>query len=200
MHSGWGALIAISCEAPAFQVAHRARIVVCGSPGPRANQPYHHAAELGLAAAEIFLDEYTANAEQLAVKEISAAIELLRGRNFRVSAAAILLASGRMLPALPQILAAHPLIHTAEGELFRNVARNACERLGLRVEGLRERDLDQRATAIWGQAAAGMKERIASLGKAIGPPWTQDQKTAALAAAMALAGASHDLCSGQTAS
>lgn len=186
MHSGWGALVAISGVAPVFQVAYRARIEVCDATGLRGNQPYHHAAQLGLPAAEIFLAEYAANAERLASAEISAAIDQLRSRNLRVTAAAILLASGRALPQLPQVLASHPLIHTAEGELFRNAARKACERLGLHVDGFRERDLEECAAAIWGGDAPAIRKQIADSGKALGPPWTQDQKSAALAAAIAL--------------
>lgn len=198
MHSGWGALVAISGEAPEFEIVHRARIVVCDSTGPRANQPYHHAAQLGLPAAEVFLAEYAANAERLASAEISAAVDLLRSRNLGVIAAAVLLASGRALPQLPQVLASHPLIHTAEGELFRDAARSACGRLGLRVDGVRERDLEERAAAIWSRTAPGIQKQIADLGKTVGPPWTQDQKTAAFAAAMALTKASQ-LRSAQTA-
>jgi hypothetical protein len=200
MHSGWGVLVAIFGVPPEFQIAYRARIKVCDAIGPRGNQPYHHAAQLGLPAAEIFLEEYSADAERLASAEISAAIDQLRSRDLRVTAVGILLASGRALPQLPEVLASHPLIHTAEGELFRNAARKACEGLGLRCEGVRERDLDECAASIWGRAAPAIQKQIADLGKTLGPPWTQDQKTAALAAAMALTKGSAKFGSANTAS
>jgi hypothetical protein len=186
MHSGWGAVVAVAGDASIFEVLYRARIVVCEAEGPRANQPYHYAAQLELERAQSFLTEYAAGAEHLASAQIGAAIEELRSRRFRVTAAAILLASGRSLPPLLQILAAHPLIHAAEGELFRNVARSACQCFGLRVEGFRERDLEKSAASAWGTAAPRIQKQIAQMGRAMGPPWTQDQKTAALAAAIAL--------------
>ena len=41
------------------------------------------------------------------------------------------LASGRTLPALEQILASHPMVHTAEGEFFRKAIREACREIGI---------------------------------------------------------------------
>ena len=67
--------------------------------------------------------------------------------------AAVLLASGRPLPALEKILAAHPLIHSAEGEFFRHAASKAFESQHIPVTAIRERDLDERAKAAFGNAA-----------------------------------------------
>ena len=108
-------------------------------------------------------------------------------RHYRIVGAAVLLASGRTLPTLEKILAAHPLIHTAEGEFFRNAARKACDDLQIPVTAIRERDLDEQATAAFGKAASQVQVSIASSGSLIGPPWTRDHKTAALAALLVLA-------------
>jgi hypothetical protein len=85
------------------------------------------------------------------------------------------------LPALPGILASHALVHTAEGEFFRKVVREACERCRIPVVGLRERELDKHAEAIFGKAAPRVRQQISSLGKTVGSPWTRDEKFAALA-------------------
>ena len=111
----------------------------------------------------------------------------LDARHYRIVGAAVLLASGRPLPSLAKILASHPLIHTAEGEFFRNAVRRACEGLKISVTTVRERELEERAKTAFGDAASRVRRRIASLGSSIGPPWTKDHKTAALAAAMILA-------------
>jgi hypothetical protein len=79
------------------------------------------------------------------------------------------------------------LIHTAEGEFFRDAVKNACERLEIPVVAIKERDLDDRARTVFGNEASRLQRRISSLGSSIGPPWTKDHKTAALAAAMILA-------------
>ena len=103
-------------------------------------------------------------------------IKALRARGHEVEGCGVLLGSGKALPALDRILAAHPLIHTAEGAMFREVLVWAAEECNLPVTLVREKELD--ATSL---------ERIGSLGKLIGPPWTQDQKCATVAAFMALA-------------
>ena len=69
------------------------------------------------------------------------------------------------------------LIHTAEGEMFRDALVWAAQARDLPVTGVRAKELD-----------ASALERIGSFGKLIGPPWTQDQKFATVAAFMALSG------------
>jgi hypothetical protein len=111
----------------------------------------------------------------------------LRDRQYRVVGSAVLLASGRALPPLAKILASHAVIHAAEGEFFREVFSKACADLDLSVTGVRERDLDERVKTTLGKVAARMRRQISTLGRSLGPPWTADQKTAALAALIVLA-------------
>ena len=144
-----------------------------------AKQPYHFALEQGLANPESYLAECAASSEGLAMEGLRQAIEDARRREKVLASCALLLAAGRSLPPLPKILASHPLIHTAEGEFFRESFRRACERLKLPLTEVRERDLDDRA-------AGSLKSEIAGLGKTLGPPWTTDQKSACLAALLAL--------------
>jgi hypothetical protein len=81
---------------------------------------------------------------------------------------------------MPKVLR-HIGLGVAEGEFFRNVVREACEHCDIRVVGIGERELDERANATFGKAAARIRRHISSLGKTVGSPWTQDEKTAALA-------------------
>jgi len=96
------------------------------------------------------------------------------------------MASGRKLPSLAEILASHAFIHAAEGEFFRSIVHKACEDLGIAVTRLRERELEQRAKEVLGKKATQVKQRISVFGKRLGPPWTQDEKIAALAATLIL--------------
>jgi hypothetical protein len=91
------------------------------------------------------------------------------------------------LPGLRDVLASHALIHAAEGELFREVLREASRRCGLGVLEVKERDLEDLAAQALQGGAAEWRRRLAEWGKALGPPWTQDQKRAALGAWLALA-------------
>jgi hypothetical protein len=186
MHSGWGALVVVSGNAGEVEVIERRHILVTDPGIPGAKQPYHHAENLGLTEAEQYLENCAAASQRMALEAVRDVICDLQTRHFRVVGSAILLASGRPLPSLLEILASHPLIHTAEGEFFRNAFRAASEHLGIAVTGLRERELEEHAKAVLGSAANRVRRKISSLGKFLGPPWTKDEKTAALAAATVL--------------
>jgi hypothetical protein len=167
--------VAVSGKPGAVQVLDRRRIVIADTTSAGANQPYHFAEKLELRAAEKHLANCASISGRLALAALRDVVKELNG--YEIAGAAILLASGRPLPSLPDILASHALIHTAEGEFFRQIVRQACERCGIRVTGIRERDLG---------AGSALQQEIASLGKIVGPPWTQDQKTATLAAMLVL--------------
>jgi hypothetical protein len=190
MHSGWGVLVAVAVDSGSVEVLERRRIVVTDAAVAGAIQPYHHAATLGkppdLSKAAQHLARCAIASEQLASLALEEVTERLREQRHRVAGCAVLLASGRALPSLAKILAAHPLIHTAEGEFFRDAVRKACERLKIPVTAIRERDLDERAKTALGRAAGGVQSRIAKVGRSIGPPWTSDHKASALAAAIVL--------------
>jgi hypothetical protein len=188
MHSGWGVLVAVSMSAGKVEVIERRRIVVVPAGAPGAIQPYHFAKSLKLPQAETFLAESLSVSEALARAALRGVVSELHTRRYRVAGCALLLASGRLLPALSKILSAHAMIHTAEGEFFRDAFRKASENLQLSVTGFRERDLDQHFAETFGKAATRMSREISNLNRAVGPPWTQDQKLATRAALIVLAG------------
>ena len=187
MHSGWGALVAVANSAGTVEVIERRRIAITIPGTPGANQPYHFAEKLELAEAEKFLGDSFETAKRLALAAVQDVTDELRGRQYRVAGVAVLLASGRPLPPLAKILTSHALIHAAEGEFFREAFSKACEGLELSVTGIRERDLDECVQTAFGKAAGRMGQQISTLGRSVGPPWTTDQKTAALAALVVLA-------------
>jgi hypothetical protein len=187
MHSGWGALVAVSSSSDTVEILDRRRIAVIASGALGAMQPYHFAKNLELAEAEKFIANCFAVSTGLALQAVQSAVDALCARQYRVVSSAVVLASGRPLPPISEILAAHPLIHTAEGEFFRAVFWKACAELALPVTGIRERDLEERAQTTFGKTAGRMQKQLSTLGRALGPPWTTDQKTAALAALVVLA-------------
>jgi hypothetical protein len=186
MHSGWGVLVAVSRDATSLEVLDRRRIVTIDPQIIGSSQPYHHAANLGLPESERYLANCAAISERLAFTAIGELLKELDARGCRIAGAVVLLASGRALPPLGKILASHRLIHAAEGEFFRNAASKACERLKIPVTAVRERELEQQAKTTFGKAAGGVQRRISTLGGSLGPPWTKDHKTAAIAAVMIL--------------
>jgi hypothetical protein len=186
-HSGWGALVAVTNNAGTVEVIDRRRVILIAPGTPGAKQPYHFVENLELAEAEAFIAKCSAASERLALPAIRELVGELRDRHYRLVGSAVLLASGRPLPPLSKILASHALIHAAEGEFFRRMFWKAFEDLDLTVTGVRERDLDECAHTTFGRAATRMQQQISTLGRVLGPPWTQDQKAAALAALLLLA-------------
>jgi hypothetical protein len=186
MHSGWGVLVAVGSDP--FEILARRRIVTADPTIPGAIQPYHFAARLELPQQEKHLADCAASSSRLAAAAIAELVRELEGRRYRIAGAAVLSASGRPLPALEKILAAHPLLHTAEGEFFRHAVHRAFAELKIPVTVIRQRELEGRAKLAFGNSAAQVQRAIASMGSEIGPPWTKDQKTAALAAALVSAG------------
>jgi len=186
MHSGWGALVAVSNDAGAIEVLERQRIAVTPAGTRGGNQPYHFAKNLRLEEAEKFLEERFEDSKCLALSQVRAVTETLSSQ-YRLTGAAVLQSSGRPLPALAKILAAHSLIHAAEGEFYREVFSKACASLDISVTGLRERDLDDRIRMAFADSANRVLHEVADAGRTLGPPWAADQKMAALAALVVLA-------------
>jgi hypothetical protein len=184
MHSGWGLLVAVS-EDP-IEILDRRRIVTADPKIPGAIQPYHFASQLEPAEQQKHIEHCAFSSSSLATIAIAELVRELLARDYRVVGAAVLLASGRSLPALEKILGAHPLIHTAEGEFFRQAAIRACEELQIHVTAIRVRDLDEQVKLAFGKTASHLQDSIARMGSRIGAPWTKDHKTATLAAAFIL--------------
>ncbi|MGB6676909.1 MAG: hypothetical protein WBE44_09485 [Terriglobales bacterium] len=192
MHSGWGVLVAVSGDANSIEVVERKRIVITDPAIPGANQPYHHAAglgtsELGFRESEKYLASCATVSERLAFTAIEEVVRAFERQDYRVVGSAVLLAAGRPLPPLAKILGSHPLLHTAEGQFFRNAVIQACQRLKLTVAEIRERELADQAKTAFGSAASRVERSIATLGSSIRSPWTKDHKAAALAALLILA-------------
>jgi hypothetical protein len=186
MHSGWGALVAVSHDVDTVEILERRRIVVIDPKVPGTKQPYHFSARLEFPEAEKFLNKCFVSSLKLALVAIRESAESLRERQYSVAGAAVVLASGHTLPPLAKILASHASIHTAEGGFFREAVWKACQCLDLPVTGFRERDLNDCMAAAFGKTAPKLFRQISGMRRSIGPPWTTDQKTAAIAALLVL--------------
>jgi hypothetical protein len=143
-------------------------------------QPYHRAARLSPDEGRVFITYV--ERESRALRDLQSE---LRGQGFSLDRCGLILASGRPLPALPKILAAHSLIHTADGELFREALLHAATRCHLKPLTIKERELIESASRALGTKAGTLTRRLAELGHGLGPPWTQDEKLASLVAWLA---------------
>jgi hypothetical protein len=156
VHTGWAAAVVLGAGP---QILARVRIELADQDHD-ARFVYHAAAERGGAEARI------RRAEQTARERAEAGLcEVVTRHAVDVAA---LPAPKRTLPDLATILAAHPLLHAAEGELYRRAIADACAALGL--------------------AVVTPSPRALAVGK-VGAPWGKDQKDATALAWAALTSA-----------
>lgn len=188
-HSGWAALVAVAGTTRSPAVVDRRRIEIADPGIPGSKQPYHAAEGLDLKQAGALLKRCEEASHLLARRAFNAALDDLRAEGHEPVGCGLLLASGRPLTTLAETLASHARIHTADGEHFRDALAHAAEHAKLPVTRVRERELHERGAAALRVPAGELKRRVAELGRAIGPPWTQDEKLAALVAWLVLAAA-----------
>lgn len=137
--------------------------------------------------ARTFIAEVRTQARSLAHRAIRKLQENLQTQGYRLTRCGLVLTSGRPLPDLPDILASHALIHTADGELFREALLHASARCGLLSKTAKERELLNEASRVLRLTPSALTRRIADLGRPLGAPWSQDEKLASLIAWLALA-------------
>ena len=180
-HSGWAAVIVAHGNRLKIEILERRRIELCDPKIEGSKQPFHFAEPMAFADAQGFIARCRSSTDGLARKAFAGLAP------DGVAGCAVLCASARKLPPLKGILASHALIHAAEGEFYRDAVCRAAERAGIPVVRIREKDVLVQASDCTRLQEAMLAERLASLGKRVGPPWTTDQKLATLAAWCVLA-------------
>jgi hypothetical protein len=149
-------------------------------------QPYHAAGGLEFGAAEALIHQCCNSSVLLATSAVRTMVAELAQGGYNVVGAGIVYAAGRPLPELAAILRSHALIHTAEGEFFRDALVRASENCRLPVTKVKEREAWERAAALSHLDVNEVQQRVDELRRSLGPPWRQDEKLASLAAWIAL--------------
>lgn len=191
-HSGWAAAVAVAEVGGNLRVLERERVEMTSPREPAARQPYHTVEGLPVAEAAKQLAVYEASASRMAREAIAEIARRLADGGRELRSVAILDSSGRKGGSLEATLASHALIHTADGNHFRAALADAAGRCGVSVLRVSARSLEMEAEHALGQPAGVIREMIADLGRELGPPWTADQKAAALLGWLALVDASRD--------
>ena len=186
VHSGWAAVVVVWLVkgAPVVLDHKRAHLVKTFSYTFR--QPYHTAEKMPLADAREFVAHVQTEARELAYHAVHEMQSELENLKIKLRYGNLLLASGRPLPDLEKILASHALIHTADGELFREAIVHGCSRCALKMESIKERELLEHAGTTLHLTTRELIRWVTELGKPFGTPWSQDEKFATLAGWMAL--------------
>jgi len=187
VHSGWAAAVVMCVEKGAPVVLARQRVHLVDTFTYEFRQPYHTAEKMLDGQAREFISRMRAEARRLAYGAIRELASRTQEQGVKLTRCGLLLASGRALPGLEKILASHALIHTADGELFREALLHASARCGLRDFRIKDKEVLDRARQVLRLKSTELMGRVTELGRPFGSPWSQDEKFATLAAWLALA-------------
>src|SRR2546427_12034413 len=190
VHSGWAAMVAVCVEKGAPRVLARERVQLVETFTYEFRQPYHTAEKMLLGQAREFIERVRDEARRLTHRAVHGLQSDLQKQGIALKRCGLLLASGRPLPGLEKILASHALIHTADGELFREAILHANSRCGLREFTIKEKELLDRAGQVLCAKPNALMRRVTELGRVFGAPWSQDEKFATLTAWLTLAATS----------
>ncbi len=183
-HTGWAAAVALAGPVDEPTLVERRRIQLLDGDLPA--HAYHAAQALPLDDAQRVVADVRAAAFELGERAVAELVGDLRAAGHHVTMAAV--AVSKPPPSeLTRILASHALLHAAEGELYRDVLVSGVEGCGLPVLRYPPKSaLDEVADAA-GMTPDHVKDRLAVMGRAAGPPWREDQRLATMAAWLALA-------------
>jgi hypothetical protein len=188
VHSGWAAVVAVCVNRGAPVVLARQRVHLVETFTYEFRQPYHTAEKMLLGQAREFIARMQAEARRLAYRAVRELESRTQEQGVKLTRCGLLLASGRPLPTLEKILASHALIHTADGELFREALLHANSRCGLEELTIKEKELLGYAGQVLRAKPNELMRRVTELGHSLGAPWSQDEKFATLAAWLASKG------------
>ncbi len=185
-HSGWTALVAIALEKGTPHVLLRERPHLVKTFTFEFRQPYHTAKEKSTTESRNVVSRARDEARELARQAISSVQSNFQHQGYELKSCGLLLSSGKALPDLPKILASHALIHSADGELFREALLHASVRCGIETFTVKESEVFKRAWETLRLKPDELGQCLVRIGAEVGAPWTQDEKLAALVAWLSL--------------
>ncbi|HEY6803655.1 MAG TPA: hypothetical protein VI306_08760 [Pyrinomonadaceae bacterium] len=185
-HSGWAALVILGGPLEEPEVIDRRRVDLVQEEWAKA--PYHAAEELEAVEARKLVQLGVQAAHKNAKRQMKDLIKWTQKYDYELAGCAVLMGNPMPSWSTDEILAVHFRMHKAEGVLFRKALASAAENCGLKLFRVPEKDLDNYSLKTLAIPFTRVQTILTQLGKAIGPPWTKDQKDATLAAMIALHG------------
>jgi hypothetical protein len=181
--SGWATAVLLTGPAACPRVLDRRSIDLCDPETANSRQPYHavmEAAPKDAAKIEARLCKIVRDAAETSVRLLLADL----GTKGHQPKAGGLVVGSNIDPV--QIKNEHIRAHAQEGRLFRSALEDALTSHGLKTLLLVEREAYAKAAKHFDRPEGELKRAVAELGRTFGGPWRTDEKTAALAAWMAL--------------
>jgi hypothetical protein len=181
--SGWATAILLTGPAASPRVLDRRSIDLSEPETPGSTQPYHAVMEATPKDAAKIEARLCKVVHEATKKSIRVLLVDLAKAGHHPTAGGLVVGS-TIDPA--QIKNDHIRAHALEGRLFRSALEDALASRGLQTFLLVERGAYAKAAAHFDRPEGELKRAVAELGRTFGGPWRADEKTAALAAWMAL--------------
>ena len=183
--TGRAIVVALAGSARTPEALTKSEIVLATAENPALFQPYHRVMDLSWDRAVAAVRTTERAIADIAAAALKEHLARLRAAGITISAVGIVGAPERDLAT---IASPHIRAHAAEGVLFRRVLELAAVANGLRSTRFPERDLETLAAARLELPALAVKHALTRFGERLGRPWRADEKAAAIAAWLALAG------------
>jgi len=180
--SGYATVVLLDGSTSAVRVVDRRRIDLCDPSTPESRQPYH--AGFGSAQQDHEkIARLVEIVERQADRSVGAAVREYREMGYTFDRAGAVVGSDINPDAIAN---AHIRAHASEGRLFRRVTEDALGRLGLACSIWVERTLYASAAQRLEHSEQRIRQVAAGLGRDVAGGWRADDKTAAVAAWLAL--------------
>jgi hypothetical protein len=184
--SGWASAVLVIGSATSPRVVDSRRVDLSDPAIPESRQPYH--AGFGTARdSGPELSRLIGVVKRLGRQSVIDVIRHYRTVGHSVGGAGVVVGS---LIDPKRIANDHIRIHAFEGQLFRGVVQDAVARSRLSCSIWRDRDLYALAAGTLKQPERALRDTLTALGREVAGPWRAEQKAAALAAWLVLAGRS----------
>jgi hypothetical protein len=165
------------------RVIERREIPLCDPSVSYSGQPYHAALELGEARAAPLLAPALEAVRAVAKRELAALLESLAGSSHSARGVGLVVGSLGDPMKLGNL---HVRAHALEGQLFWQVLERAARELGTPCAVVTEKEIYVHAGESLRRKPDELRAAVTELGRAVGRPWGAEEKTAALAAWVAL--------------
>jgi hypothetical protein len=178
-HTYWTAAVALGGDPHAPDVIARRRIDFASGDE---RGVYHHVEGMAPDEAQAWIDRVWAAVEANCRRGLAPLLDDLARAGVTLGVAVVPIARTKAPDKVEDILKSHSWMHAAEGDFYRGIVAAACTALGLEVRRGIERDFAAEVCRRHAFPPLLLETRMKALGAALGPPWSEDQKLATLAA------------------
>lgn len=181
--TGRATAVFLAGSAKAPRVLERRAVDLTDPKVPSSRQPYHAGLELPEGENAPVVRQGCEAARRVGLRAMREMLDDLRRAGHTPNGIGLVISSDSDPGALKN---AHIRAHALEGILFRDVLEAAAATCGVRCLVILERQAYERAAPLFGVPVNDLKRSIAELGALLPKPWGAEEKTATLAAWLAL--------------